>query len=267
VGRAEEYVNNTGAAAAENVEVRGGVYRWANSATNTLTKANIGDTVYIEDDQTVGSLATGMSAAGRMVDIDTSGVWVETYPPMVSGLAAANNLSDVGSAATSRTNLGLDTMATQAASAVAITGGSIAGITDLPVADGGTGASTAAAARTALGADELALTMRVANLVGADAKVYRAVAPVAGDIVDLQSVLEEAALATGDATLTFSIGGTPITGGAITITESGSAAGDVDSATPSAANTVAADDVIECTVGGTNTDPDAFADVTIRINY
>lgn len=43
------------------------------------------------------------------------------------------------------------TMASQAASAVAITGGSITGITDLAIADGGTGASSASAARTALG--------------------------------------------------------------------------------------------------------------------
>lgn len=46
------------------------------------------------------------------------------------------------SASSARTNLGLGTMATQAANNVAITGGSITGITDLAVADGGTGAST-----------------------------------------------------------------------------------------------------------------------------
>jgi hypothetical protein len=55
------------------------------------------------------------------------------------------------SGSTARTSLGLGTIATQAASSVSITGGSITGITDLAVADGGTGASDAATARTNLG--------------------------------------------------------------------------------------------------------------------
>lgn len=65
--------------------------------------------------------------------------------PVASGGTAATTAEDA------RTNLGLGSMATQAASAVAITGGSITGITDLAVADGGTGASDAPGARTNLG--------------------------------------------------------------------------------------------------------------------
>lgn len=61
------------------------------------------------------------------------------------------SLVDDADAATARTTLGLGTIATQAASGVSISGGSITGITDLAVADGGTGASTAANARTNLG--------------------------------------------------------------------------------------------------------------------
>lgn len=45
----------------------------------------------------------------------------------------------------------IGSIASQAANNVAITGGSITGITDLAIADGGTGASTAAGARTNLG--------------------------------------------------------------------------------------------------------------------
>ena len=54
-------------------------------------------------------------------------------------LVKANNLSDVTSAPTARTNLGLGTMATQAASSVAITGGTITG---MPSPSSGTDVTT-----------------------------------------------------------------------------------------------------------------------------
>lgn len=56
----------------------------------------------------------------------------------------------VESGATARTSLGLGTIATQNANNVTISGGSVTGITDLAIADGGTGQSTAQAAINAL---------------------------------------------------------------------------------------------------------------------
>lgn len=221
VGRSNVYIDNTGIAAAEVVEVKAGIFNWVNSSGDPVTKAAIGDTVYVEDDQTVCATATGKSAAGVMVDIDSDGVWVETKPPvtLVSGLTAANNLSDVGTAATARANLGVDV---------------------IPMGD-----------------------LLIAALDGT--AVYHMVAPVAGTITNIYTALGGAALVTGDATITGSIGGVAITGGVITITQAASAIGDIDTTAPSAANVVAAGDLIEFTVGGTNSDATAFANLTLEL--
>ena len=77
------------------------------------------------------------------------------------------------------------------------------------------------------------------------------VAPFAGTIAAIYTVLKGGAVTTNNAVCTFKIGSTSITNGVVTVTASGSAIGDMDSATPTAANTVAAGDVIKCTVSGT----------------
>jgi len=93
-------------------------------------------------------------------------------------LKISSNLSDLNNASTSRTNLGLGTVATQDANSIAITGGTIdsvtitggtiTGITDITISDGGTGQSTAQSAIDALSqvsgaTDEYVLTKDTAT--------------------------------------------------------------------------------------------------------
>lgn len=100
------------------------------------------------------ALAAGDITAGGMYDVEYDGTNMQLLNPGLGRNVSvyAATLLDDADAATARTTLGLGTISTQAASAVAITGGSVTGITDITVADGGTGSSTAAGARTNLGA-------------------------------------------------------------------------------------------------------------------
>jgi hypothetical protein len=95
------------------------------------------------------------------------------------------------------------------------------------------------------------VTGEVANISAAASSWV--VAPVAGTISKIYSVID-GAITVANAGITFELGGTAITDGAITIAHSGSAAGTVDSCTPSALNTVAAGDAIEIVADGASTD-------------
>ncbi|MGZ8172865.1 MULTISPECIES: hypothetical protein [Methylobacter] len=228
VGRISGQVDNSaGAAGAVNGNVENGIFLWGNSAAaDAITLAEVGDVCYIVDDQTVAKTSgTGTrSPAGIIEDVDSGGVWVrmgqDALVAPAGALLAASNLSDLGTKATARTNLGG-------------------------------------------GADKIILSIGDINLVGGTAEVKHIVSPVAGTIDKIYSVID-GALTTGDATLTAKIGGVAVTTGVITVTQAGSAAGDMDSVTPSAAKTVAVGNVISITVGGTN-DATKLGHVTLVI--
>lgn len=102
------------------------------------------------------------------------------------------------------------------------------------------------------GKTTVATTVELDDISTAD-EVFVA-APVSGRIVAIYSCIDDA-ISVADATLTTKINGTAITGGSITVEFSGSAAGDVDSATPTDANVVVAgtDNISVETDGGSTT--------------
>jgi hypothetical protein len=73
------------------------------------------------------------------------------------------------------------------------------------------------------------------------------------------------AITTANAALSFEIGGTAVTGGGITVTQAGSAAGDVDTAEPTAENSVNEGQAIEMiTDGGSSTACECVVTFVIR---
>lgn len=95
--------------------------------------------------------------------------------------------------------------------------------------------------------NEYTLALDIAD--GSAEAVYYVVCPHAGTINRIWSVID-GAVSTADITITAAIGATPVTNGVVTIATASSAAGDIDSATPTAANTVTAGQAINLTVTG-----------------
>lgn len=94
---------------------------------------------------TAAQIATLANATAQPLDSDLTAI------AALATTTYGRSLLTQADASATRSTIGLGSISTQGAGAVAITGGTITGITDLAVADGGTGASTAANARTNLG--------------------------------------------------------------------------------------------------------------------
>lgn len=134
----------------------------ANNAVTTakILASNV-TTAKIADSNVTYAKIQNVSATDKLLGRSTAGAGVVEE---ITCTSAGRALIDDADASAQRTTLGLGNMALQAKTAVDITGGDIVGITDLAIADGGTGQSTASAAFTALKQDASDTTTGVVEL-------------------------------------------------------------------------------------------------------
>lgn len=104
-------------------------------------------------------------------------------------------------------------------------------------------------AMTSTGAELNKYFMQLDIADGSAEAVYYLLCPDAGTISKISTVTD-GAVATADITITAAIGATPVTTGVVTIATAASAAGDVHTCTPTAANTVTANQAVNFTVTG-----------------
>lgn len=121
VGRAEATADNRGVlyVATKTIKVARGTFQWKNA--DAIVAADIGKLVYVTDDQTVNKTGGGQNIiAGTVVDVDSSGVWVDTAKVGPVGAATPSSLAVSGTATVGST-LGV-TGAIVGSSTVAATG-------------------------------------------------------------------------------------------------------------------------------------------------
>lgn len=108
VGRAKATVDNSsGAAGALTVEVEPGIFLWGNSSSGDLiAQADVGKVCYAVDDQTVAltSNSGARSAAGRIIAVDSSGVYVLSGVTFEDGALVTTPISSLAGTLTGTTD-------------------------------------------------------------------------------------------------------------------------------------------------------------------
>ena len=138
------------------LNLNGSTSQFLNGNGAFTTPAGAGDMIAANNLSDVSNVVTSRNNLGAQAsdaDLTAIAALANTDDNFIVGNGSAWVAE---SGATARTSLGLGTIATQNASNVGITGGTASNITDILVADGGTGASTAAGARTNLGLGTIA---------------------------------------------------------------------------------------------------------------
>jgi len=81
IGRAEETVDNSDGSAGDlNVNIKRGIFKYANSGSAAVDANDVGKVCYVEDDTTVTETASNSIKAGIVIALDDAGasVWVDT---------------------------------------------------------------------------------------------------------------------------------------------------------------------------------------------
>lgn len=187
-------------------------------------KTGQGDVVFATAPTLINPVV-GTQSSGDNSTKAASTAYVDAAAGAISHLVPANNLSDVVSASTSRTNLGLGTAATHPSGDFLLTANNLS---DVTAATGRSNLSAAAKAQTfAIGGFITSPASGTFDVVG--------LAPAAfgGTLTKFTGVL-----ISGSCTMTLNINGTPVTNGVLSASTTRS------SVSPSAANVFAAADIL-----------------------